>query len=210
MRQHPPAYEVRTPRLPASNVDPSRFECSSTIWRPHMTAASLFEVEIVIPRCCEPIDSLEWLQTLLQKNKQFKVTIYYRCPFCLPQSKANEWLQLINMDHMLQSKVVHAGGGVIIDDVDGGSSGTFSSRIRQLPLFDTLSNGKEFVSYIFHITSTFNSLADFTVFLHTTPCDHIKSSAIFERSIKYLAKCQPDGSVNSAFWFVLVELPWLY
>ena len=197
----------------ALTFDSSRVECSPGIWRPHVGSAAgvvsgssahsriSFEVEIVIPRCCEPVEELEWLQKLLQSNMLFKATIYYRCPFCLPQSKGIEWLQFINLNSNLQDKIFMAGGGVIIDDF-GNDVNAAHHRIKQFPLFDIRSNGKEFVPYLHHIVYTYNTLADFTVFLHTTPFDHIKTSPIFDTSLQYLAKCKPNGALNSAFWFV--------
>jgi hypothetical protein len=192
----------RQPLANTHNVDPLRFECSPSIWKPHPTMATKsFNVEIVVPRCCEPLESLNWLLTLLRDNIFFKATVYYRCPECLPQSTAQQWLEVINKHNNLRDKVRIAGGGLILDDI-AKSDNDIQFRVRQLPLFDLKSNGKEFVPYIHHVVYNYRSLSDYTVFLHTTPHDHIKSSAIFDRSVNYLSRCKPDGTRHYGFWFV--------
>ena len=190
-------------RLPLSSGIPVKVECSPGMWPSYSAAdsGSVYNLEVVIPRCCEPVESLEWLKKLMVLMPHLIATIYYRCPYCLPRSKATEWLQLINLNPVLQRSIQQANGGAIIDNFwDDNKSGGLQ-RIKEVPLYDTVSNGKEFVPFLHHIVHSYKALSEFTIFLHTTPFDHIKSSTIFDRSLSYLGKCKPDGSVP-AFWFV--------
>ena len=66
-------------------------------------------IEIVIPRCCESLQGdLAWIYHLAAFTKQAKqqqqyhhhhhpmtISIYYKCPWCLPKSYLHDWLPLL-------------------------------------------------------------------------------------------------------------------
>lgn len=66
-------------------------------------------IEIVIPRCCESLQGdLAWIHHLAAFIKQTKqqqqyhhhhhpltISIYYKCPWCLPKSYLHDWLPLL-------------------------------------------------------------------------------------------------------------------
>jgi hypothetical protein len=70
-----------------------------------MDGGSRGTIEIVIPRCCESLQGdLVWVHHLVAFTKQAKrqqqqhhhhpltISIYYKCPWCLPKSYLHDWL----------------------------------------------------------------------------------------------------------------------
>lgn len=75
-------------------------------------------LEIVIPRCCESISGdLRWLQTLLsipsvRSNSSYlallRISVYYKCPWCVPESKLSIWENRLNLSAAI--KIINAHG----------------------------------------------------------------------------------------------------
>jgi hypothetical protein len=145
---------------------------------------SSFKAEIVIPRCCEQGNEISWIIPLLSSTSVITISIYYKCPSCLPKSFASEWLPNIYNDPYL---MVRKTGGVII--LDDSEFLNYKTRIRQFPCFDTIYNGKEVTAYLSHIVNNYNSLANQTIFFHSVPNAHLYLK-LFYRLVQYLEICR--------------------
>jgi hypothetical protein len=150
---------------------------------PHATAPSVkaevsrglspITLELVVPRCCEDAAEFSWLPELLKAFAgSIHASIYYKCPMCLPASRASEWIHgIINRHAGLMSRIRN-GYRLLSEDFN-------SSQVTQRPCFDTVYNGKEVTAYLQHITSRYHSLANQTIFLHSLPQAHINFETFY-------------------------------
>ena len=91
-------------------------------------------IEIVIPRCCESLrGDLAWIHHLAASTKHAKqhhphhphhsltISIYYKCPWCLPRSYLHDWLpSLINItnNNIIKNNRKNDNNNNIISDSD--------------------------------------------------------------------------------------------
>ena len=146
--------------------------------------SSPFHVEIVVPRCCETATGdLAWLPVFLHKNPQItvSVSVYYKCPYCLPKKLVHDWNGVIYSSEKLMKKIKNRGGIKIIDDLPAG--------VLETPAFDEIINGKEATTYLAHILKRYNTLADMTLFLHSQPTHHMELRLI-PRIFTYFVECR--------------------
>lgn len=145
-------------------------------------------IELVIPRCCEDGVEFSWLVDFVRvMDPRIAVALYYKCPQCLPRTKAKVWIEnVIGIDSTLAQRVKR--GYILLDDVyfvnpaDG-------RMITQSHAFDSVYNGKEVTAYLKHVIERYDSLARQTVFLHSLPNAHI-SFNMFYRLLKYNLECR--------------------
>lgn len=177
-------------------------------------------LDIVLPRCCESMEGdLSWLKAILQDYKLsdefFRVSVYYKCPWCIPFSKVNEWkkeyrdykrfieqqvarnntnsqennFDNANMMSSAYEMLLSKGGILLLDEIQTFRDPAYSI-IREYPAFDWFVNGKEITAYLKHILQHYDNqqLGNFTMFLHTQPSHHLEFRR-FSEIIKYLKIC---------------------
>jgi hypothetical protein len=122
------------------------------------------KLEFVLPRCCEDGNvEFAWVEQLLSVTAlDTGVSIYYKCPSCLPLSRSSEWLNP-KTSPFISSDFGQSRGVTLIDDsrlLDVGRG-----RVVQKTCIDRVHNGKEVTAYLSHIIDNYDHLADQTVFL---------------------------------------------
>lgn len=165
--------------LSGPEVESTICEAPSTI-----SASERLSIEIVIPRCCESASGdLSWMDAFGKVNLQssIQISVYYKCPWCMPRSKVIEWADAIRNDSVLQEQVLSHGGITVLDDLH--------KNVRELMAFDRVINGKEATAYLSHITQRYDSLADVSIFMHSQPSHHM-DNRLFERLFTYLKTCR--------------------
>lgn len=154
----------------------------------HSLATSLgietFKMEVVVPRCCEEGVETSWIASLLDATEHLHVSIYYKCPSCLPKSLATTWLSTLPK-HLFGRMPK---GVRLIDDSE---LLAYTGRVKQLSNFDIKYNGKEVSAYLQHILTRYDTLADQTIFLHTVPHAHIFFTLLF-RTIRWAEHCKRE------------------
>ena len=115
-----------------------------------------------------------------------RANIYYKCPWCVPKEHLQEWRKRV-IDHSisLKNQIRKHGGVSIIDSIPE----KFISHVKEYPAFDEIINGKEATAYLAHITSQYDNLGNFTLFMQTQPSHHVEIKllpAIFE----YMMNCR--------------------
>ena len=75
-------------------------------------------LELVVPRCCEDGFEFQWLFDFVrQMNPNIGVSIYYKCPQCLPASLAEAWIDGVISTNPLLLKRVKRGYYLLEDDI---------------------------------------------------------------------------------------------
>ena len=78
------------------------------------TPSPSFRTEIVIPRCCETVaGELSWISSLARVVDT--ISVYYKCPWCLPPSMASAWQSEISRSTVLRERVLDHGGTILLD-----------------------------------------------------------------------------------------------
>lgn len=160
--------------------------CSPSPTSSFSSSTTPFKMELILPRCCEDGIETAWIQTLLASTRSLHVIVHYKCPACLPKSKAKEWLQTKVESNSALSR--HYPNGVSLLDDSTWLPYELTGRLRQVTSFDTVYNGKEVTAYLNHIVDNYDNLADQTVFLHSVPNAHIYFKLFF-RLINYAEVC---------------------
>jgi hypothetical protein len=148
------------------------------------SASKQLSIEIVVPRCCESASGdLSWMDPFGNVNIQslVRISVYYKCPWCMPRSKVISWTDVIRNDSLLQEQVLNHGGITVLDDL--------RKNVREFMAFDRVINGKEATAYLSHITQQYDSLADVTIFMHSQPCHHM-DNRLFEKLFTYIKTCR--------------------
>ncbi len=74
---------------------------------------------------------------MLARLPFLEVSIYYKCPFCMPQSLAVAWARdVLAPSPMLRRQVRSARGVLLLDDAFLASLGP--GRVRQVPVYDNI------------------------------------------------------------------------
>jgi len=148
------------------------------------------ELELVLPRCCEegPIE-FDWLFDVLSTlSSKAAAALYYKCPFCLPASKAKEWLHG-DENGLRESDFEKKRTITLLDDEP---LLAFGDRVTQRHCIDRVYNGKEVTAYLTHIVDYYDTLADQTIFLHTSPHAHIHFP-LFYRLLAWSEQCRHES-----------------
>ena len=67
-----------------------------------------FHIEIVVPRCCERANGdLSWIQSIIHSSPSIRITVsvYYKCPHCLPANLHEKWREMILSSPALMKQV---------------------------------------------------------------------------------------------------------
>eukprot|EP01041_Mallomonas_annulata_P004507 gene4507-8960_t len=160
------------------HIDPSHSSSVSS------SVSSSSVLELVLPRCCEDGIEMQWLADLLMYSPSISVSIFYKCPACLPSSLVQTWSRDIASNAALRDKISR--GIRVLDDASLVIHG--SHRVRQYTNFDTIYNAKEVSAYLQHILTRYDTLSDHTMFLHTTPNAHVFFD-LFYRTIRWITSC---------------------
>lgn len=181
-------------------------------------------LEIVLPRCCESSEGdLSWLKSILQDYQTIdgflRVSVYYKCPWCIPISKANEWMgeydryfqyleeEVANNSNTSSTNLLTSGyevlvskGGILLLDEIVTPKHNAYDIVREYPAFDWFVNGKEITAYLKHILLHYENhqLANFTMFLHTQPTHHLEFQRFLE-IFKHLKLCHHDISAMTDY-----------
>ena len=150
---------------------------------PKPTSVS-FHIEIVLPRCCETATGdLAWLSAFSYKYSQitFTISVYYKCPYCLPKNLLQKWNSTISTSARLMKKIEIHGGVRITDELPSG--------VLEASAFDEIINGKEATTYLAHILKRYDTLADMTLFVHSQPTHHMELRLI-PRIFTYFVECR--------------------
>ena len=132
-------------------------------------------VDIVVPRCCEEPHEMAWLPALLLMAPQIRAFVYYKCPWCLPESQRERWaagaaeaaaesaLSRLEQQHQQQqqqrkydSHFLGPSGVHVLDDSFLVGHPALQGRVKQIPAWDGVSNTKEAGAYLAHIVKYYN------------------------------------------------------
>jgi hypothetical protein len=114
------------------------------------------------------------------------VSIYYKCPSCVPLSRSSEWLSP-KSSPFLNSDFQGNRGITLLDDSELLAAGR--GRVMQKTCIDRVHNGKEVTAYLTHIVDNYDHLAEQTVFLHSVPHSHLHFE-LFYRLIAWSEQCR--------------------
>jgi len=178
--------------------------------------SNAIEIDIVIPRCCESIKGdLVWVTKLMSNRSpslKLRLFVYYKCPWCVPRSHLTKWTapcesnysQLLSRAECMQrDRIIQQHGGIhLLDELTGSVGG---ASLIESQAFDLLGpNAKEATAYLAHLTRQYDSVASYTIFMHTQPAHHLACER-FYRLIVYLSRC---GSLPVAVDYMSINFRW--
>ena len=173
------------------------------------------------------------LRSLTPRSRQVRFTIYYKCPHCLPPSldlnqfvlRPNQTLgsggkhaqqknrhaqQKFFMDPQQLARVrqlLRSAGGIRVLDSFSNTS-ILNKHLTERIAFDTIYgvNAKEASAYLSHIITRYDTLADVTIFMHTSPALHIHLKAF--RNLLRRIDADPTPALASVSPFESVNIRW--